>query len=437
MDLLTGETELEARLAGLSRDFALVLLSSLARLGLGFVTSVILARVLGPADYGILIVLSALIAVGHVVVDLGLSNAAVRHIAERLVVQLEAAVATGRVFFWLRVGLVLIFLGVMATVLMPVSHLLQLGGHETALALALVGMLGTVMSGSVSALLQACGRFGRISLLVLTNGSLSLVLAVVLAGWNRLTLESALLSLGLVTSLATLGVGVRWLPRSWNLAPPSAKELRRYAPPLVRFGGWLWIGNCLAVVASRLDLLLIQQWSTPAVVGVYALAVSLVSKAGILNSSLITVLLPSVSALKGRSEIWRYLRHGLPRSAIIALGFVAMVPIVGPFVGLVYGSTYAASVTLIKWLMVIAAFEIAVAPLLVLVYPLDKPRLAAQADGLRIGVLVALGVLLTPVIGPIGLVIARLFASVSGAGFVIVQLLRTGWIRPQAKAEIR
>jgi O-antigen/teichoic acid export membrane protein len=191
------------------------------------------------------------------------------------------------------------------------------------------------------------------------------------------------------------------------------------------------------VVASRLDLLLIQQWSTPAVVGVYALAVSLVSKAGILNSSLITVLLPSVSALKGRSEIWRYLRHGMPRSAIVALGFVAMVPIVGPFVGLVYGSTYAASVTLIKWLMVIAAFEIAVAPLMVLVYPLDKPRLAAQADGLRIGVLVALGVLLTPMIGPIGLVIARLFASVSGAGFVIVQLLRTGWIRPPAKAEIR
>ena len=393
-------------------------------MGLGLVTSVIVARVLGPADYGAFVILSAVVAVSHGLVDLGLSDAGVRKISAYLEHQPGTAVSIGQVFFWIRNGVVVAFLGVVAFLLTPLAQLFNLDGREVALALAFLGILGTTLSGSVNAILQAARRFGRISFLVLTNGLLTLVLAVILGVSHRLTLESALLGLGLATSLTTFAVGAKLLLRPWTILPPTGDELRQYAPALLRFGRWLWIGNFLAVIASRLDILLVQQWSTPSVVGAYALAASLTSKADILNSTLITVLLPSVSALKGQQQLRSFLRRGLVSGSVISLGLIALIPLAGPLILAFYGPEYSATVEFVRWLLVIVAFDVMVAPLLLLAYPLDKPQLLAQGDGLRIAVLLILGVVLIPLIGPTGVILAKLCASVSGASLSIFRLYR-------------
>src|SRR5690242_4060364 len=60
-----------------ARHSAVTLAGSLGRLGLGFVASVLIARTLGPAGYGLIALLSLVVAVLDTVADFGLTYAAV------------------------------------------------------------------------------------------------------------------------------------------------------------------------------------------------------------------------------------------------------------------------------------------------------------------------------------------------------------------------
>jgi O-antigen/teichoic acid export membrane protein len=89
-----------------------------------------------------------------------------------------------------------------------------------------------------------------------------------------------------------------------------------------------------------LDVFLINRWLSPTTVGVYALALSLSSKAEIVNHSLYTVLIPTASALKSKPAVRRHLRSGLIRSGLVSLVLLALVPIAQWFIPFVYGEVY-------------------------------------------------------------------------------------------------
>ena len=86
---------------------------------------------------------------------------------------------------------------------------------------ALLGVVATACSGAISAMLQATGGFGRMSMLTLANTGLTAILAVALALAGDLTLMTALVVLGIGTSLATFALGVRLLPR--RLEPATSR----------------------------------------------------------------------------------------------------------------------------------------------------------------------------------------------------------------------
>ena len=54
------------------------------------------------------------------------------------------------------------------------------------------------------------------------------------------------------------------------------------------------------MLAANLDVLVLNHLSTPAVVGAYALALNLATKAQVVNHSLYTVLLPNAAHLQQR-----------------------------------------------------------------------------------------------------------------------------------------
>src|SRR5213592_2630890 len=76
---------LVSHLAGLldpiTRNWAIVVSGNVARLALGFVASVLIARALGPADLGVCAVLIATAGIAGALADFGLTDSAVKHIA--------------------------------------------------------------------------------------------------------------------------------------------------------------------------------------------------------------------------------------------------------------------------------------------------------------------------------------------------------------------
>jgi O-antigen/teichoic acid export membrane protein len=257
---------------------------------------------------------------------------------------------------------------------------------------------------------------------------LTAVLALLLAALGQLTLVTALVVLGIWTSLAAFIVGCALLPRGWQLWLPGRAILRTEGFELFRVGRWLWLAHSAALLAAQLDLLLVSHWRDATETGTYALALNLAAKADIVNSGLYTVLLPAAAALTGPGAVRHYLRRGLLRSGLIALALLPTALLIGPFIDIFYGTAYHPAARLYQLLLVVVIFDLFTTPVVLLVYHHERPQLLAGADLLRVGVLLVVGAALIPAAGPLGgvtgAVVARLAAKVAGFLLILTRLPR-------------
>ncbi len=403
----------------ITRGWAVVTSAEVVRLGLGLVASFVVARALGPAGYGVYAVLSATVSVVAALAEGGLSEAAVLRLAP------SWSERSARAFFWLRVGLATLVISVLWLLAGPLARLvLHLDDDGTLTRWALLGIVATACSGAVSVLLQASGRFGQMSTLTLFNTGLTALLAVVLALLGQLTLLTALLVLGIATSLATFGLGIVLL--RMPLRYSSLADLRAEARALAPVGRWLWLASVLAMLAANLDVLIVNQFVAPAMVGAYALAVNVAAKANVVNHSLYTVLLPGVAQLGDAASVRVYVRRSLMRSGVMALALAACIPLAEPFVQIVYGAAFAPAIPLLQLLLGVVIFDVLATPIVLLPLAYHRPRQMAAADAVRAVTLAVVGLGLAPVFGPVGAIIARLAARVAGAGLVVTLLGRSG-----------
>ncbi len=407
--------------------------AGLARLALGFVASVVVARALGPADFGVYAVLAATVGIVGAIAEGGLTEAAVQRMAGAA--PGPARAERGRAFFWVRLAAATVVIAVGCAVAGPLARtVLGLPDDGTLVRWALLGIVATALSGAVSAILQASGHFGRMSTLTLTNAAATSALALLLAWLHQLTLLSALIVLGIGTSLLSFAVGWWMLPRgSASLAPPARPTLSFEARALFRTGRWLWIASMCAVLTANLDVLLLNMWGTLATVGIYALALNLALKADVVNQSLYTVLLPTASTLREPSAIARYVKGGLVRSGVVVALLLPLFVLAEPFILIVYGPAYAPAVGIFRLLLGVVLFDVLATPALLLPLSFNRPQLLAAADGARAATLGLVGVALIPTVGALGAVGARFAARVVGAVLVLVSLRSGRCAAPEAQ----
>lgn len=414
-----------------TRAWAVVAAGSGARLALGFVASILIARSLGPEDFAVFAVLAATSGVAGAIADLGLSDAGVKRVAEVWPRDPGEASTRGSVFFWLRASVSTLVVIVGCLLAVPLSTYVLRVGDPFLLVLALVGVLATALSGAVASLLQASRHFRGVTAVMLVNSGLTAVLAVVLVATGALNLVTALVILGIGTSVATFGLGRRLLPAPLTIRMPGLPALRSEGNRLFSFGLWLWIGGVFAALAAQLDLFLVKHSIEPATVGFYALALSLASKAEVANHSLYTVLLPSASSLAGRGAVHAYLSRGLIRSVLLALILLPLFPLAGPLIELFYGRAFSPAAPIFQLLLGVALLELFATPLQLLVFALDRPQAVAAAEAARAGTLGVAGLWLIPLLGPVGAVGARFASRVVGLAVVLVALRNARMTQPE------
>jgi O-antigen/teichoic acid export membrane protein len=440
----------------LNRGWATIFSGTLARLALGFIASVLIVRTLGPAGFGIYATLGVVASIGGALADLGLSTAAVRRIAEVWISHPALAQERAKVFLALRLAIAATLCVTSLLVAAPLATVLPGRPSPPLVLLALLGMIATNLSGTTSVLLQATGAFRSLSLVLVVNSGLTALLAVGLASAGWLSITTALAILGIGTSLVSLAMGW-WMgplrrnrrtaeltgdPRPKTEDPNSESRSGDDEPPatshqqqatsnssiiqesraLLLFGGWLWVANGFAMLASSLDVLLVGRWLPAASIGQYTLASNLAGKADIVNQSLHAVLLPAASQLGHSGAVRGYIRQNLLRSAALSLLLIPLLPLAPLLVGLIYGPAFTPAAGLFQVLLGVAIFDIWVTPLLLLAYPANRPRLLAAADALRVGALLLSGTLLIPTLGLPGAALARLCARVAGAVLILLAL---------------
>ena len=407
----------------ITRGWAIVTAGSVARLGLGFVASVLIARNLGVSDFGVYVSLGAIASIVGAIADFGLTEAAVKRIAEVWGSDTAEARERGRTFFWVRLAASVVVV-VVAGFLFLALALVRPGDAlpGAVVALTLIGVVAAALSGAVSGMLQAIGRFGRLSAVMLVNSGATATVALALAYFGRLNLITALVILGIGASLLSFAVGRYLLPPTWTLRRPPLSRIRVEADRLLRFGGWIGVANSLAMLAAYLDVLLVGWWSGAASAAFYGLALNLANKVDVVNQSLHAVTLPAAASVFQADALWSYVCRSLSRSAVISVVLLPLFWLAAPFIGLFYGISYLPAASTFGLLLGVVLFDILTAPLLLLAFPFNEPRLLAAADSVRVVVLVAVSAWLIPVYGVNGAALARLSARFIGAALVLAVL---------------
>ncbi len=409
-------------------DLLITLGGRWAQMLIALAGNVISARVLGPGDFGRFGLVMAVVSICGTLADAGLTYTAIKTIAQYSTAHPARAHAVARAYLGLRLatGAGVALLGI--ALAGPLAEGL-LGYPDLTPYLQL--SFGTLFSLSISSypgtVLVALGRFGRLGVAGVINAAITLagILALLLIGRLDLgTLIAWNVILPVVSTLPAWGVlPAAWQP--WRAVPVEATgEQRGVVRELLSFSRWMMVSSLGSIIAGQGDLLLLGRLASPAVVGVYSVALTLALRLDTLNQSLTTVLIPRASRLSGPDAVRGYTRRVLRGSLVLAGGLAVAAFVAQPLIALVYGDRYAASAGLFGALVAVVLFDLITSSLFLVAFPLNKPRVLALSDWLRVGVLGAAGVGLIPTLGALGAVIARFLSRVVGAGYTFWALRR-------------
>ena len=396
---------------------------------LALVGNIVSARALGPADFGRFGIVMAVVMIAGTLADAGLNQAAVKYIATTK--EEGQGTDAARVYLLLRpaFGLAVMLAGLLVT--WPMSSLVL--GHSDLtpyLQLAFVTLLSLSVSSYPGTVLLGLGRFGRLGLAGVLNAAITLGGILLLLAVGQLNLGTLIawnVVLPLVSSIpAWLLLPSGWLP--WRLSQggtPSWRTLLQrdgLAGRMLGFGKWLGLATLGSITAIQADMLLLGRLATPEAVGVYSVAVALAMRLDALNQSLILVMLPRANRLQGREEIRGYSRRVLGGSLLLAGLLVGAIFLAQPLIELLYGESYRAAAGLFMVLLCVVLFDLVTSSVFLVALPLEKPRVLAVAEWLRVGTILAAGWLLIPLYAGLGAALARLLSRVSGAAYTFLAL---------------
>jgi PST family polysaccharide transporter len=285
-----------------SRGVAVTLGGMWGRTAVQLISTVVLARLLDPADFGLVAMVMAIVGVADLVRDFGLTGAILQ------AKELHGRVWRSLLWFSLVLGTVL-----MITLAILAPTIARFYGEEqlTVLTLAIAPtLLINGLAMPLQARVQRDLRFGALASLDVVSMVIGVASAIV----------AALLGWGVWSLVLLSGAGqVYRLIALWVLARPKFGRpvFDRAVFPLLRTGGSIFGVQLLNYAARNVDNVVIGNYAGPAALGYYTRASALfLLPLQQLNGPLGRVALPVLSRLQDDPD--RYRRYIRASSLVIA-----------------------------------------------------------------------------------------------------------------------
>jgi O-antigen/teichoic acid export membrane protein len=316
-----------------------------SRTALQLVSTVVLARLLAPADFGLVAMVMAIVGVADLIREFGLSGAIVR------LREIDAAMWAAIHRFSLGLGIVA---GGLAAASAPLVAALYGEQRLIGLTLALAPL---VLVNSVAMPLQAGLqrelRFGTIAIVEIVAAAFGVAAAITAAALGAGVWSLVLLP-GVSALVRLIGfLGIRRPP----LAPARPwRDLR----PVIGTGGSILGVELLNYAARNLDNVLIGRALGAAVLGVYTRAYALLMlPISQLNGPLARVGLPVLSRLRDDEDAYRrYVRAAMLVIAYAAIPtFALAAALAGPLVHVLLGDAWADAAPIFALLAIAGAAQ--------------------------------------------------------------------------------
>lgn len=317
-------------------------------LGVGFFLTPFLVHQLGPATYGLWILVGSVVAYGALL-DLGIAAAITKYIAEHRArsepEQAQALVSTA-VTLYVALGALVIVLSVILAPVFPLIFNVSPAQQSEAFWLVLLSGVAVgiaIPCTTSSAILRGLHRFDLTNLLGVIGTVLSLAATVLilLLGGSVVLVVAANIVVTLLMQLPAI-----WLIR--QVAPELKLNLRGVSRALVRrvmsFSSALFVVNLAGQVQGKTDEIVIGLFLPLVQVTPYALSRRLSDIARILTDQFLKVLLPLASQLHAEKDKARLRSLYVTSTRLTLAGFVPLGLVLSilaaPLLGAWVGSTY-------------------------------------------------------------------------------------------------
>ncbi len=326
------------------RGAAATFLAQGLRFILQFGSQIALARLLSPADFGLVAMIGPVLMLVQIFNELGLSQATIQR-AEISQQELSS-------LFWLNVGVSV----VLAIIMAASSSAIALFYGQPELVMICMSLAGLLVSSGLAsqqiALLNRHMRFSALAWIDIVCSAIAVVVGIT-AAWMGMRYWSLVL---MQAANAITILIMAWALSDWRPSWPSRHE---GFGNLLRFGGHVTGYNLINYAGTNLDSVLIGKLGGSVALGLFDRATKLVA-APIWQISLpvARVAVSLLSRLNTQADRYRsaYLRmlQGLLLATVPAVVCIAMTS--SQFVPMLLGTAWTEAAPIVTWLAVATAF---------------------------------------------------------------------------------
>lgn len=308
---------------------------------------IVLARLLSPGDYGLLAMVAAIVGIGEVLRDFGLSSAAVQ--------AREVSPRQRSNLFWINAGIgLLLALAVFAAAPAIAAFYAQPALQPIAQALAPTFLINGLAT-QYRAQLNRDMRFGRLAVADVGGQAIGLAAGVILAlrGHGHWALVAQQLAQGVATLLVLVAT------TGWRPGLPRRDAAMGH---FLRYGGNLMSTQLVVYLSRNIDALIIGQRFGAELLGLYNRACQLLMlPLNQINAPATAIALPVLSRLNDDpARYGRFLLHGQSVMLHVTVAIFAFACAQAePLIVLVLGPQWAPAVPIFQILAVGGAFQVA------------------------------------------------------------------------------
>lgn len=376
---------------------------------LGLLFFAVLARSLGPDDFGLFSICIATLTLLADIGDFGANTTLINFVSKYIKENREKAFKFMKLALEAKLlsGFIFIFFGLIFAPFIANKILLK---PEITIPLQLtsIGIIFALLFNFVTYNLQALQKFKSWGIVNIFANSLRLILLFVLIGTLSLNLNSIVI-IYIASLLFGVIVGSFFLPLKFL----SVRNEFSVNPDFFRFSKYVAIFIILAAISSRLDTFISARLLSKAEVGVYSVANQLSSIIPQLVFAIASVIAPKLKSYTEASQALNYLKKVQFLCIGIAILSLFILPAASFLIPLVYGTQYQQSVQLFFILFCAQLlFLIAIPSNQAILYFFEKPSIYCISILLQLVIVAFFGIALISRFGTYGAAFTILLENV-------------------------
>jgi O-antigen/teichoic acid export membrane protein len=371
---------------------------------LGALFFIYIARMMGPAEYGLFTIGIATLTLLADIADFGTNTGLVRFVPGYL--KQDPSNAYRMLKLGLEVKACLWLVVLLAGFLLAPFFATNIFGKPELLfpfQLSLIGVGGAMFYTYIQSALQAFEKFRYWSLInIFTNGlRLSIALFIGLLASLGLT-QTLLIYIGI--PFVGFLLGCSFLPIKKII---KTKNEQKVLNNFISYNSYIGLFTIIAAVTTRIDVYLAAKFLNPEQVGIYGAAIQLTSFIPQIMGGLGVVVAPKFASFTSQAQMWVYFK----KLQLLVLGVAAIFligsPLAGYLIPIFYGDKFAFLPTIFYfYLTAMLVYLISVPVHTVIFYYFARPQLFIYISLGHLILLLGLGTVLTINFGLIGLTLA-------------------------------